>query len=71
MQSRRMSFVEALANLVIGYVISLGAQLVIYPLFGVHIGLAANIGILTLFTIISLLRTYILRRTFNWIHHRG
>ena len=51
--------------------ISLGAQLVIYPLFGVHIGLAANIGILTLFTIISLLRTYILRRTFNWIHHRG
>ena len=40
MQSRRMSSVEACANLAIGFGINLAGQLLIYPLFGIHIDLA-------------------------------
>lgn len=65
MQSRTMSFVEACANIAIGFGINLAGQLVIYPRFHIHISLAANIGIGIFFTALSLARSYALRRLFN------
>lgn len=64
-QSRRGSAIEAVANVVIGYGIAVGAQVVIFPLFGVHLPLADNLLIGALFTVVSLARSYFLRRLFN------
>ena len=69
MQSRLQSALESLANTVLGYAIALGAQLLIFPLFGIEIPLTSNLLIGVLFTLVSLVRSYVLRRLFNWIHH--
>ena len=64
-QSRRNSALEAVANVVIGYVVAISAQLVIFPLFGIHAPLGEHLAIGGLFTVVSLVRSYVLRRLFN------
>lgn len=64
-QSRLGSLIEALFNTAIGYGVALLSQLLIFPLFGIHIGLAANLGIGAWFTAISVARGYLVRRYFN------
>lgn len=59
--------IEACANVVVGYVVAICAQMVIFPLFDVHISLAQDMAIGGLFTVVSLLRSYALRRAFNAI----
>lgn len=68
MQSRLQSLFEALANVVLGYGVALGAQLLVFPLFGIHLPLASNLAIGIIFTVVSLIRSYLLRRFFNWLH---
>jgi hypothetical protein len=60
-----MSFIESLAQVVIGYFVSLGAQLVVFPLFGMRVSLTDNLLIGLCFLIVSLARSYVLRRVFN------
>lgn len=57
--------IEAVANVVIGYWIAVGAQMAIFPLFGVHLPVSDNLMIAVLFTVVSLIRSYALRRLFN------
>ena len=57
--------IEAVANVVIGYWIAVGAQMAIFPLFGVHLPVSDNLMIAVLFTVVSLVRSYVLRRVFN------
>ena len=64
-QSRRNSALEAVANVVIGYVVAISAQLAIFPLFGIPTPVAAHLEIGALFTVVSLVRSYALRRLFN------
>lgn len=68
MQSRLGSFLESLANVVLGYGIAVGAQILIFPLFGVVIPLSSNLAIGIIFTLVSLVRSYLLRRLFNFLH---
>lgn len=69
MQSRRLSWVEAGANVAVGYAISVVATAVVLPAFGYRVSGTDALGISAIFTIISLLRSYALRRLFNWISH--
>lgn len=64
-QSRKMSMVESMANVAIGYGIAILAQLVIFPVFGIHIPLGSNLLIGLFFTGVSFVRSYLLRRFFN------
>jgi len=64
-QTKLGSLIESLINILIGYVISLLSQLVIFPMFNIHISLATNFYIGAWFTVISLARSYIIRRWFN------
>ena len=66
-QSRRWSMVEAIANVAVGYGIALASQIVIFPMFGVHIPLRDNLLIGACFTVVSIARSYALRRVFNGI----
>lgn len=70
-QSRLHSFIESILNIVIGFGVAIGAQLAIFPLFGIQISLSQNLGIGFLFTLVSLMRSYALRRFFNFLHIRG
>lgn len=64
-QSRKGSAAEAVANVAIGYVVAIVAQVVIFPLFGIFIPAAEHLAIAALFTVVSLARSYVLRRLFN------
>jgi len=64
-QSKRESFIEALTNVIIGYAVSVGSQLVIFPYFNIHLPLLVNLEMGLWFTFISLARSYLLRRWFN------
>lgn len=65
MQSRLMSLVESWANVIVGYGIALLAQIVVFPWFGLTVSIGQNIQIGLIFTVVSLARSYALRRVFN------
>ncbi len=69
-QSRLSSFIEAWINVVIGFGINFVANLLILPLFGFHITLSENLVIGILYTAISVMRSYCIRRWFNARIHR-
>ena len=63
-QSRRMSLVEAVTNVTVGYGLAVAAQIVVFPWFGLHPTFGENLMIGAIFVGISLLRSYALRRLF-------
>lgn len=69
-QSRIESAIESVANVAVGYGVAVASQLAIFPLFGIHIPLSSNLAIGAWFTVISLARSYILRRWFNGLKFR-
>ena len=69
-QSRRMSLVEALTNVAVGYGIAVMAQMTIFPVFGLHATLAQNMMMGAIFTVVSIIRSYALRRIFEEIRVR-
>ncbi len=65
-QSRLGSLVEALVNVVIGFGINFGVNLAVLPLFFGHsISLGANFVMGLVFTVVSVARSYAIRRWFN------
>ena len=65
MQSKKQSFIESLINILIGYITALVSQLLIFPLFNIIVPFTDNLLIGAYFTIISLIRSYLIRRFFN------
>ena len=65
MQSRLDSILEAVTNVVIGFSINFIANLTLFPLFGWEITVLQNVGLGVCYTIISLVRSYSLRRLFT------
>ena len=64
-QTKLGSFAEAWANIFVGFTVNYFANLLIFPLFGFHISLEANFVMGLIYTVISLVRSYVLRRWFN------
>jgi hypothetical protein len=64
------SAVEALANIVVGYLVAVAAQLMVFPIFGVVVTVADNLMIGGIFTAVSLGRSFVLRRLFEAIQVR-
>lgn len=65
MQSRLGSFIEAWANIAVGFTINWCANMAVLPLLGFHVTGGQAFGIGVIFTGISLARSYLLRRWFN------
>ncbi len=65
MQSRWMSFVEAVTNIVVGYGLAILTQIIVFPLFGLHASLSDNLLIGCFFVGVSLIRSFVIRRLFN------
>ncbi|WP_245651077.1 DUF7220 family protein [Paramagnetospirillum marisnigri] len=60
-----MSMVEAAANVVIGYGIAVATQVLVFPIFGIHITMADDLAIGLVFAVVSLARGFMLRRVFE------
>jgi hypothetical protein len=69
-QSRRMSLVEAITNVLLGFGVALLTQIIVFPLFGFEVTLGENLAIGGLFTLASIARSYALRRVFEAIRAR-
>lgn len=63
-QTRIGSLVEACINTAIGFLVTLVLTPIVYPLFGHAFTLVQNIGITAVFTVVSILRGYAVRRWF-------
>ena len=66
-QSRAMSLVEAVTNVAVGYGVAVVTQILIFPVFGLHTTLAQNLKMGAVFTVVSIARSYLLRRLFEAI----
>ena len=64
-QTKKQSFTEALTNTAIGFIISYASTFIIFPLMGFNSSATDNIIITLFFTIVSILRSYLIRRYFN------
>jgi uncharacterized YccA/Bax inhibitor family protein len=70
-QSRRMSLIEAITNVAVGYALAVVTQIMVFPWFGLHPSLGENLALCGVFVGISFLRSYALRRLFERHHHRS
>ena len=62
---------EAVTNVAVGFVLSAVTTALVFPMFGYPIRLVDNLAISAIFTVVSILGSYVLRRVFNRIAHRG
>jgi len=65
-----MSFAEALTNVAVGYGIAVATQIAVFPMFGLHASLSDNLLMGAIFTVVSIVRSYSLRRLFEEIRVR-
>jgi hypothetical protein len=64
-QSKLESLAEVGVNVVIGWVIGLTAQVFFFPLIGIEATFSQNFISSIVFTVISIVRGYVVRRWFN------
>lgn len=67
MQTKTHSFIESVLNIAIGFGISFISQKVIFPIYNINIDTKTNLKIGACFTVVSIIRSYALRRLFNLI----
>ena len=70
MQSRRQSLIEAITNVVVGYALAVLTQMMVFPRFGLQVSLGDNLAIGAMFVLISLARSYALRRLFERLNEQ-
>ncbi len=61
---------ESLTNVAVGYGVAVSAQIMVFPLFGLDVALVDNLAIGAIFTGISIVRSFALRRVFEEIRVR-
>jgi hypothetical protein len=65
-----MSLLEAVTNVVVGYVVAVLTQLLLLPAFGLQLAMKENLVIAGVFTVVSIARSYLLRRLFERVRVR-
>jgi hypothetical protein len=65
-QSRSQSMLEAVVNVVFGFLLALVMQGIIYPLLGILTSGTTDLLIAAIFTLVSLVRSFLVRRAFEF-----
>ena len=65
MQSKKQSLIESLTSTTIGIIIGIVLNLTILPIFGYPVSVVDSLWISVIFTVVSIIRSYIIRRWFN------
>jgi hypothetical protein len=66
-QTKRASLAESILNVAIGYGVALISQIIVFPWFGIHVSMSANVAIGGVFTVISIVRSFTVRRLFEYL----
>ena len=64
-QSKMGSFIEVCINIAIGFSINFFMNLTIFPMFGWHISVSENLLLGVIYTVVSVIRGYVVRRWFE------
>ncbi|MDO5757314.1 MAG: hypothetical protein Q4P24_07335 [Rhodobacterales bacterium] len=64
-QSRAMSLIESGANVAVGFGVAILTQATVFPLFGFEAEMRQQLAIASIFTGVSLVRSFALRRMFE------
>ena len=67
-QSRTQSLLEVVSSTIFGLVIAVLTQYWLFPLLNIKVDAAVHLIIAAVFTIVSIIRSYVFRRLFNWIY---
>jgi hypothetical protein len=62
-----MSVVETTSSTLIGLGVAYLTQMLVFPLFDIEIPHSSHAAIVAVFTFVSLVRSFLVRRLFNWI----
>lgn len=63
-QTKKQSFIEANINTFVGFSVSLALAYFILPLWGFKQGIIASLEITIIYTVVSIVRNYMIRRYF-------
>lgn len=66
-QTKIESAIESGFNITLGFIVAVLAQMVIFPWFDINVTMSDNIYIATAFTVVSFIRSYLIRRAFNYL----
>jgi hypothetical protein len=70
-QSRRASLIETVSSTAVGAIVAFYANLVVLPLFGYPVTQNHAFGMALVFTGISIVRSYLWRRFFEYLRITG
>jgi ABC-type bacteriocin/lantibiotic exporter with double-glycine peptidase domain len=70
-QTKKASLAETLLSTLIGFVVAISTQLVIFPWFGIHVALHQDLLIGAIFTVVSIARGFVIRRLFEHLRVAG
>jgi len=65
MQTKKQSFIESASNTAVGFLVSYASTFLIFPVMGFNSSGTQNLIITIYFTLVSILRGYVIRRYFN------
>ena len=65
MQTKRQSLIETLTSVFVGWLIGVILNMLVLPLFDYNVNLTDGVLISIIFTAVSVIRSYIIRRWFN------
>ena len=65
MQTKRQSLIETLTSVFVGWLIGVVLNMLVLPLFDYNVSLTDGVLISIIFTAVSVVRSYIIRRFFN------
>jgi len=68
MQSKKLSFIEAVTNTFAGFIVSYITLLILNKYFDMGLGYIESVEIVLIFTFISIIRNYLIRRLFNMLN---
>lgn len=65
MQSKKESFIETLTSVFVGWLIGVILNMLVLPLFDYNITVVDSLWVSLIFTAVSVIRSYVIRRAFN------
>jgi glycerol uptake facilitator-like aquaporin len=68
MQTKRQSIIESIVQQVAGFFVGIGVQYVVFYVKDMEATLLDNLEIGVVFSLVSAIRSYVLRRVFNKQH---
>ena len=66
MQTKKQSFIETIVSVFVGWFIGVILNMLVLPLFDYDVSLTDGVLISIIFTAVSVIRSYTIRRFFNY-----